>query len=205
MVKISIISDNDDLKADLNNQFSRFVTDAEIIDDLPDIIIYDGNMASGQNIRAEHASVPIVYLMQDGDDKNDHLNICLKKPLRLMRLLDIVRSANNKLDSSDAGCLTFNNYRLYPNKREIVDLVSQTSVKLTEKEVGIIKYLYKNAPDFVSKNDLQTNVWGYNEDVTTHTIETHIYRLRQKVEPDNGRRLIVTDNGGYKLETDQNA
>ncbi|MEE6206995.1 MAG: response regulator transcription factor [Alphaproteobacteria bacterium] len=205
MVKISIISDNDDLKADLTNQFSRFVTDAEIVDDLPDIIIYDGNMASGQNIRAEYASVPIVYLLQDGDDKSDHLNICLKKPLRLMRLLDIVRSANNKLDSSDAGCLTFNNYRLYPNKREIVDLVSQTSVKLTEKEVGIIKYLYKNAPDFVSKNDLQTNVWGYNEDVTTHTIETHIYRLRQKVEPDNGRRLIITDNGGYKLETDQNA
>lgn len=205
MVKISIISDNSELKDDLANQLSRFVSDAEIVTDSPDVIIYDGNIATAQSIRADHTSVPIVYLIEDSDDKGDELNICLQKPLRLMRLFDVVRSANNKLDGSEAGCLTFNDYRLYPNKREIVDLVSGNVFKLTEKEVGIIKYLYRKAPEFVSKNDLQTNVWQYNEEVTTHTIETHIYRLRQKVEQENGRRLIITDKGGYKLKTDKDA
>ncbi|MBO6281166.1 MAG: response regulator transcription factor [Alphaproteobacteria bacterium] len=205
MVKISIISDNNELKDDLANQLSRFVSGAEIVTDSPDVIVYDGKMLSAQSVRADYASVPIIYLVDDGDDIGDELNICLKKPLRLMRLFDVVRSANNKLDGSEAGCLTFNDYRLYPNKREIIDLISGNVFKLTEKEVGIIKYLYRKAPEFVSKNDLQINVWQYNEDVTTHTIETHIYRLRQKVEQDNGRRLIITDKGGYKLKTDKDA
>ena len=63
-----------------------------------------------------------------------------------------------------------------------------------------MKYLYKTSGHYVSKGDLQRNVWKYSEDVATHTIETHIYRLRQKVEQNGGRRLIVTDNGGYMLQ-----
>ena len=62
--------------------------------------------------------------------------------------------------------------------------------------------MYKAQGTYVSKTDLQLNVWKYSEDVTTRTIETHIYRLRQKVEQNGGRRLIVTDNGGYMLQQD---
>ena len=119
-----------------------------------------------------------------------------------MLLLDTIRAANNKLDNSKEGFLVFNNYELRPNAREIKDLLTGEVTKLTEKEVYILKYLYKSSDRYVVKNDLQKDVWKYNEDVTTHTIETHIYRLRQKVEKDNGRRLIITDNGGYKLNVD---
>ena len=119
-----------------------------------------------------------------------------------MNFLDVLRAANNNLDNSEDGYLTFNGYELRPNLREIVDLPSGKVTKLTEKEIGILKYLYKTQGTYVSKTDLQPNVWKYSEDVTTHTIETHIYRLRQKVEQNGGRRLIVTDNGGYMLQQD---
>ena len=73
--------------------------------------------------------------------------------------------------------------------------------KLTEKEVSILKYLYKSGAKIVSKNELLQEVWGYSPEVTTHTIETHIYRLRQKVEhEDISAQLILTSDGGYQLK-----
>ncbi|MBO5037877.1 MAG: helix-turn-helix domain-containing protein, partial [Alphaproteobacteria bacterium] len=66
-------------------------------------------------------------------------------------------------------------------------------------EVDIIKYLYQNTPDIATKEDLLENVWGYSSDATTHTVETHIYRLRQKVEKEKGSQLIITENNGYRL------
>ena len=74
-------------------------------------------------------------------------------------------------------------------------------IKLTEKEVAIIKYLYKAKDKIVSKNELLQEVWGYSPEVTTHTIETHIYRLRQKVEhEDVSAQIILTSDGGYQLK-----
>ena len=77
----------------------------------------------------------------------------------------------------------------------------KSALKKTEKEVAIIKYLYKAKDKIVSKNELLQEVWGYSPDVSTHTIETHIYRLRQKVEHENpDAQLIMTEDGGYKLK-----
>ena len=73
------------------------------------------------------------------------------------------------------------------------------TIKLTEREVDILKYLYQNSDVISSKENLLENVWGYSADVTTHTIETHIYRLRQKVEEEGGSQLIITENNGYRL------
>ncbi|MFR1032737.1 MAG: winged helix-turn-helix domain-containing protein [Alphaproteobacteria bacterium] len=74
-------------------------------------------------------------------------------------------------------------------------------VKLTEKEIAILKYLYKAQDRIVAKNELLQEVWGYAPDVTTHTIETHVYRLRQKVEHDDPEaQLIITLEGGYRLK-----
>ena len=128
------------------------------------------------------------------------LNIYVKKPFSLMSFLDVLRAANNNLDNSADGYLVFNDYELRPNLREIADIQSGEVIKLTEREIDILKYLYKNQGRYVSKSDLQRNVWKYSEEVATHTIETHIYRLRQKVEQNGGRRLIVTENGGYMLQ-----
>ena len=73
-------------------------------------------------------------------------------------------------------------------------------VRLTEKETAIMKYLYRAEQKIVGRDELLEQVWGYNSGVTTHTLETHIYRLRQKIErnPSNAR-MLVTESGGYKL------
>ena len=74
-------------------------------------------------------------------------------------------------------------------------------IRLTEKETNILKYLYRAGAKPVSREELLTEVWGYNAGVTTHTLETHIYRLRQKIEPEPGQaRLLLTDAGGYRLQ-----
>ena len=86
-------------------------------------------------------------------------------------------------------------------KKEILNLRNNETIKLTEKEVSILQYLYKIKNKIVTKADLLQEVWGYNPDVTTHTIETHIYRLRQKVEHDDkSAQLIITEEGGYMLK-----
>jgi DNA-binding response OmpR family regulator len=73
-------------------------------------------------------------------------------------------------------------------------------VRLTEKETNILKFLYRSPDGVVPRDVLLHEVWGYNAGVTTHTLETHIYRLRQKIEPDPAQaRLLVTESGGYRL------
>ena len=74
-------------------------------------------------------------------------------------------------------------------------------VRLTEKETAILRFLYRAGQQPVSRETLLQEVWGYNSGVTTHTLETHIYRLRQKIEPEPGQaRLLLTDAGGYGLQ-----
>jgi DNA-binding response OmpR family regulator len=73
-------------------------------------------------------------------------------------------------------------------------------IRLTEKETAILKYLYRAGDRIVTRDVLLSEVWGYNSGVTTHTLETHIYRLRQKIERDPSHaELLITEAGGYKL------
>jgi DNA-binding response OmpR family regulator len=73
-------------------------------------------------------------------------------------------------------------------------------VRLTEKETAIIKFLLRSGEQIVSRDVLLQDVWGYNAGVTTHTLETHVYRLRQKIERDPSHaEILVTEGGGYKL------
>lgn len=199
MTDILLIGNNQDLLDDLQNQITRFMPQTKFINQNPDIIIVAQDAASSNPLRQQYPMTPMIYLSAIAPiAKDDKLNIWLKTPLKLTALLDVLQAANNKLNHSADGYLQFNDYELRPNLREIEDLTDGTCAKLTEKEVAVLQYLYKNADRYVSKTDLQTGVWQYSEEVTTHTIETHIYRLRQKVETAS-RRLILTDNGHYKL------
>jgi DNA-binding response OmpR family regulator len=73
-------------------------------------------------------------------------------------------------------------------------------IRLTEKETAIIKFLYRAGDKTVGREVLLQEVWGYNAGVTTHTLETHIYRLRQKIERDPSHaEILITESGGYKL------
>ena len=142
-------------------------------------------------------------LLSEADEifESSNLNITVAKPLQLDAFLNQLRAGSNLLDNSADGYLHFNRYELRPVAREILNLRNNEIVKLTEKEVAIIKYLYKARDKIVAKNELLQEVWGYSPDVSTHTIETHIYRLRQKVEHENPEaQLIMTEDGGYKLK-----
>lgn len=200
MSHILFFSENIDFAEDLKLQVQRLAPDFSFVEKCPDLLVVDENKEKYLQLRAQYPSVPLIFLTSGNEIEKNNLNINIVKPFSLMSFLDILRAANNKLDNSVDGYLTFNGYELRPNKREIADLQSGEIFRLTEKEVDILKYLYKTSEHYVSKGDLQRNVWKYSEDVATHTIETHIYRLRQKVEQNGGRRLIVTDNGGYMLQ-----
>ncbi len=202
MSHILFISSNQKFADDLQMQIQKYAPEFSFVAEMPDLILIDEDEARYNNLRIRYPNVPMVLFSGDSTMEEDNLNLVVKKPFSLMRLLDILRAANNRLDNSIDGYLTFNGYELRPSKKEIVDIKNNQVIKLTEKEVGILKYLYKMSPQYVTKTDLQQNVWKYSSEVTTHTIETHIYRLRQKVEGNNGHRLIITDNGGYKLQLD---
>jgi DNA-binding response OmpR family regulator len=73
-------------------------------------------------------------------------------------------------------------------------------VRLTEKETAILKYLYRAGEKTIGRAILLNEVWGYNSGVTTHTLETHVYRLRQKIERDPAKaEILITEPGGYRL------
>ena len=203
MSNILIYSNNKDFADDLILQTIRYVPEFVITDDediIPDVAVIDEDTEKFMQIREQYKNIPLIFLSSDNQKiLQSRLNISIKKPFQLMKFFDILKSANNKLDNTVDGYLVFGIYELHPSEKEIKNLVSAEIIKLTEKEVSIIKYLHKYSNEYINKNELQKNVWKYNEEVSTHTIETHIYRLRRKVEKNGAPQLILTDKGGYKL------
>ncbi|MBO6905972.1 MAG: winged helix-turn-helix domain-containing protein, partial [Parvibaculum sp.] len=90
-------------------------------------------------------------------------------------------------------------YSFRPSAKVLMD-AQEKKIRLTEKETSILKYLYRAGAKVVGRDILLAEVWGYNSGVTTHTLETHIYRLRQKIEKDpSNAEILVTETGGYRL------
>lgn len=208
MPNILFLSSNPELEHDLSQQISLYAKDFCLLNEedeshLIDMIILDEKSETLKNIRKIHARTPIILLQRNGDEsvKPTLLNNVIFKPFALEELLNQIQASINLLDNSSAGYLNFNKYIVRPIKKDIYNQRNQELLKLTEKEVAIIKYLYKCKDRVVTKNELLQEVWGYSPEVSTHTIETHIYRLRQKVEHnDIEAQLILTEDGGYRLK-----
>ncbi len=201
------LTSDKDFYADLSGQIALYAKDFQVMDSaedtsLTDLIILDDKIQDLDVMRHLHPKTPIILLLKEGNNtvRESALNTVMTKPLSLENLLNQIRSSLTLLDNSADGYLYFNQYELRPIEKEIYNERNGETTKLTEKEVAIIKFLYKNKNKIVSKNDLLQEVWGYSPDASTHTIETHIYRLRQKVEhEDTEAQLIMTEDGGYKL------
>jgi DNA-binding response OmpR family regulator len=126
-------------------------------------------------------------------------NDYVTKPFRFAVLAARIRAQLRSHEQSEDAVFRIGPYEFRPAAKLLVD-ERQKKVRLTEKETNILKYLYRAGPQAVSREELLAEVWGYNAGVTTHTLETHIYRLRQKIEPDPGSaRLLITESGGYRL------
>jgi len=115
-------------------------------------------------------------------------------------LLARVRAHLRQHNQSDDAIFSVGPYKFQPAAKMLMIGDDQRKIRLTEKETAILKYLYRVGNKTVTRETLLGEVWGYNAAVTTHTLETHIYRLRQKIEPEPSEaKLLVTEPGGYRL------
>lgn len=201
MKKICILSSNQTFLDDLSQQLIKNNEDIEVVSNIDnecDVFFIDEDENILKEIFAQNKSASLVLFSQKVHI-SDLADVVIKKPFSLASFLDDFKNQNLLPKVRRKECISFQEYSLYPVKKEIYSSQNNQTVKLTEKEVLILKYLYNNSLKNVSKDELLENVWEYNTDVTTHTVETHIYRLRQKVEKDNGSQIIITENNGYRL------
>ena len=159
-----------------------------------------------RTMRSRGVKVPIVMLTGVDTDADTVLgfdagaNDYVAKPFRFEVLLARLRAHLRQHEQSHDAALDVGGYKFRPAYKQLVDGEGGRTVRLTEKETAILQYLYRAGGATVSRETLLKEVWGYRPGLTTHTLETHIYRLRQKIERDPSRtRLLVTEPGGYRL------
>ena len=124
---------------------------------------------------------------------------CLQRPFKIVSLLECIRRLLSKYEFSPEVIISLGNIQFYPGSK-LIKLQNGQTVNLTEKETNILKYLYRYRDRIVSKEVLLNEVWSHTTSLTTHTLETYIYRLRKKISFSFvGDELIVTKKGGYQL------
>jgi len=222
--RILIVDDDDTLREMLREQpalHEEFVTEgaetgAQAIElaksDYFDVIILDVGLPDmdGREVcrlmRRNGVTSPIIMLTGADTDADTILgldagaNDYVTKPFRLGVLLARLRAHIRQHERSDDAVFTIGPYTFQPANKLLVNNDDQKKVRLTDKETAILKYLYRTGDKVVGRDVLLDEVWGYNASVTTHTLETHVYRLRQKIEPDpSNARILITEPGGYRL------
>jgi len=227
--RLLLIDDDDDLREELQEQFSlydEFETagaatagagielaksspyDLILLDvDLPDML---GTEAC-DIMRKAGVAAPIVMLTGNEGEMNEILGLnsgasdYITKPFRFAVLLARLRAHLRSFEQSEEATFKIGPYEFNPAYKRLVPPEDESGkqprdIRLTEKETNILKYLYRAGGKPVGRDELLHEVWGYNSGVTTHTLETHVYRLRQKIEPQKGvATLLVTEPGGYRL------
>lgn len=185
------------LKIAKNDHFDLLIMDVG----LPDI---DGREAV-KLLRKSDFRAPIIMLTGHDTDSDTILgleagaNDYVTKPFKFAVLLARVRAHLRQHEQSEDAVFTIGRFTFQPSAKVLLE-DNGAKVRLTEKETSILKFLYRAGEKPVTRDVLLHEVWGYNSGVTTHTLETHIYRLRQKVERDpSNAELLVTEAGGYKL------
>ena len=169
--------------------------------DLPDL---DGREAC-KMMRAKGVKSPIIMLTGQTSEADTVLgldagaNDYVAKPFKLPVLLARIRAQLRQFQGSDDATFQLGPYAFTPATKMLTQADGR-KIKLTEKETSILKFMLRAQQHAVKRETLLGEVWGYNSAVTTHTLETHIYRLRQKIERNPATpRLLLTEFGGYKL------
>jgi DNA-binding response OmpR family regulator len=178
----------------------------------PDAILLDVGLPDGdgtdvcRELRKAGISVPIIMVTASSGESDMvkgldmGANDYIAKPFRLGELLARLRAHLRQHEHSEDALIAIGPYIFKPNVKMLLDEKNKKKIRLTEKETAILKYLYRAGEQAVGRETLLGEVWGYNAGVTTHTLETHVYRLRQKIERDPARaEILVTEPGGYRL------
>jgi len=221
--KILLVDDDSDLRealADqlvLSEEFDVFEAESGALGiakakaEMHDLIILDVGLPDmdGREVcrllRKSGVKCPVIMLTGHTSDADTILgldagaNDYVAKPFKFAVLLARIRAQLRQHEQSEDAVFAIGPYSFRPAMKMLVD-ENGKKVRLTEKETNILKYLYRATDGVVGRDVLLHEVWGYNAGVTTHTLETHIYRLRQKIEPDpSNARLLITESGGYRL------
>ncbi|HEY7978682.1 MAG TPA: response regulator transcription factor [Rhizomicrobium sp.] len=183
---------------------------AKAKDGLYEFMILDVGLPDGDGrklcraLRDDGVSCPIVLLTAADSDADtiegleSGANDYITKPFRFAVLMARIHAHLRNHEQSEEAVYRIGPYTFRPSAKLLID-PSEKKIRLTEKETNILKFLYRSG-DTVARETLLHEVWGYNPAVTTHTLETHIYRLRQKIENNPGQaQILVTESGGYRL------
>nr|WP_298796253.1 response regulator transcription factor [uncultured Acetobacter sp.] len=177
-----------------------------------DALLLDVSLPDGDGrdfcaeLRKDGLRMPIIMLT-GSDDESDIVrgldagaNDYVAKPFRIAELLARLRAQMRLFENSEDAVFSIGPYTFRPSAKLLQEPQKNRRIRLTEKETAILKFLYRAGTRPVPRQVLLNEVWGYNAAVTTHTLETHIYRLRQKIEPDPANAtLLITEGGGYRL------
>ncbi|MBB3972986.1 response regulator transcription factor [Hansschlegelia beijingensis] len=221
--KILLVEDDADLRTELAEQLdlheefeaSQAATASEGVEavktDHVDLVLMDVGLPDMDGreavriMRRNGFRGPVIMLTGQDSDSDTILgleagaNDYVAKPVRFAVLLARVRAQLRSHEASEDAIFSIGPYTFRPGAKMLLT-EKNAKIRLTEKETAILRYLYRAGSSVVGRETLLQEVWGYNSGVTTHTLETHVYRLRQKIEADpSNARLLVTEAGGYKL------
>ena len=221
--KILLVDDDEDLREALGEQlvltedFDVFEAGdgsealARVKEGLYDLVILDVGLpdTDGRELcrlmRKQGVKNPILMLTGQDSDSDTILgldagaNDYVAKPFKFPVLLARIRAQLRTHEQSEDAVFQLGPYTFKPAHKVLLT-EDDRKIRLTEKETNILKFLYRSSEGVVARDVLLHEVWGYNAGVTTHTLETHIYRLRQKIEPDpSNAQILLTESGGYKL------
>jgi DNA-binding response OmpR family regulator len=207
--KILLVDDDDDLREALSEQL--LLTE--------DFDVFEAGNGADAKTRAAEALYDLVILdvglpdikspilMLTGHDSDADTimgldagaNDYVTKPFKFPVLLARIRAQLRQHEQSEEAIFQLGPYTFKPSAKILIT-EDDKKIRLTEKETNILKFLYRAGAGVVPRDTLLHEVWGYNAGVTTHTLETHIYRLRQKIEPDpSNARILLTESGGYRI------
>ncbi|WP_071674432.1 response regulator transcription factor [Nioella nitratireducens] len=221
--KILLVDDDDDLREALAEQlvmteeFDVFEAAngadglAKAKESIHDLVILDVGLpdTDGRELcrlmRKQGVKCPVLMLTGHDSDADTILgldagaNDYVTKPFKFPVFLARIRAQLRQHEQSEDAVFQLGPYTFKPAMK-MLETEDMKKIRLTEKETNILKFLYRAQDGVVARDVLLHEVWGYNAGVTTHTLETHIYRLRQKIEPDpSNARILVTESGGYRL------
>ena len=177
-----------------------------------DAIILDASLPDGDGrdlcarLRRHGVKLPIIVLSEPcSEDEvvqglDSGANDFVIRPFRFGELHARLRAQLRMFEASEDVSFRIGPYLFRPASKLLQDTAGGRRIRLTEKEAAVLKFLYRADGRPVGRDVLLREVWGYNPNTDSHTVETHIYRLRQKVEPDPGRiSLVINEGGGYRL------
>lgn len=177
-----------------------------------DAVILDLALPDGDGcelcLRLRHNGLRMPVIMLTGSTSEDDVvrgldagaNDYVMKPFRLAELTARLRAQIRAHETSEDAVLTIGPYHFRPGTRTLNDPLQNRRIRLTDKETAVLKFLYRSGGKPVARQVLLREVWGYAKGASTHTVETHIYRLRRKIEPEaNSVRILVNEEGGYRL------